>query len=366
MLFTSMDSWAEDVQAALAHIGDAHPGAPPPVLGGHSLGGGVVQYMLSHGLVGGASTSNRISGLILLGAAPLFGGGKEMMANWGKAIPSDGYPVFFSERSLLHTPAHVRASFFSDETDEETVLKWMEQCKTMEESGRVGLSIFKSLGEADKVLNALDGLGTPDRSRRVFCIAGSEDKLVTPSLVLSNASGFEDAADDIGMDREACMTTIIGGSGHHLMMDAHWEICAQAVLSWLGEPFMGPSIPYHQRAANTGKLMLTHTRSFLKYTNVACHTLPVEALEDYHPRAVNSTILLRVRAESEGLDTIFLHRDPAAALARYAAYDDKATHFPTAVIAAPPMPVPCRALETYKAAIAHTPPWKDMFNRLTA
>ncbi|KAK9791416.1 putative Alpha/Beta hydrolase protein [Seiridium cardinale] len=234
MLFTSMDSWAEDVQAALAHIGDAHPGVPPPVLGGHSLGGGVVQYMLSHGLVGGASTSNRISGLILLGAAPLFGGGKEMMANWGKAIPSDGYPVFFSERSLLHTPAHVRASFFSDETDEETVLKWMEQCKTMEESGRVGLSIFKSLGEAEKVLNALEGLGNSEKSRRVFCIAGSEDKLVTPSLVLSNASGYEDAADDIGMDREACMTTIIGGSGHHLMMDAHWEICAQAVLSWLG------------------------------------------------------------------------------------------------------------------------------------
>ncbi|KXJ85453.1 Alpha/Beta hydrolase protein [Microdochium bolleyi] len=43
MLFTTADSWAQDIAAALSYVAARHPDADrPPVLGGHSLGGGRV------------------------------------------------------------------------------------------------------------------------------------------------------------------------------------------------------------------------------------------------------------------------------------------------------------------------------------
>jgi pimeloyl-ACP methyl ester carboxylesterase len=235
MLFTTMYSWAQDVQAALDYLADCHPDAAPPVLGGHSLGGGALQFMLSNGLLRTVSRGQeaKLSGLILLGAAPLTGGGKEILSNWKDVEASAGYPRKWSEPPLLHTPKQVRAAFFSDEAEEETVLEWMSTCKTPEESAMTGLFIFKSLGKASKVLDALTGVGDPGQGRRVLCIAGSEDKLVPPSMVLSNASMYEQAAAQANLGEEACMASIIDGSAHHLMMDAYWENCAQTICSWL-------------------------------------------------------------------------------------------------------------------------------------
>ncbi|KAH6656881.1 Alpha/Beta hydrolase protein [Truncatella angustata] len=235
MLFTNIHSWVDDIQAALAHIAAAHPKAPPTVLSGHSLGGGVVQHLLSSGVLKRGSPGERvdISGLILLGAAPLYGGGKMIMANWQKVEAPGGYPRFYSARGLLHTPRQVRASFFSKEAKEQTILDWMKTCKTPKESARAGLSIFRPVGDAKKVMDALTGLETSERTRKVLCIAGSKDRLVPASMVLDNAAAYKQAAVKAGISQETCIAVTIEGCAHHLMMDAYWEVCAEEILSWL-------------------------------------------------------------------------------------------------------------------------------------
>ena len=40
-------------------------------------------------------------------------------------------------------------------------------------------------------------------------------------------TGPENSAD------ETCMHFVVDGSGHHLMMDAHWEECATCIVRWL-------------------------------------------------------------------------------------------------------------------------------------
>lgn len=238
LLFTTMNDWAEDIQTSLNYIVAHHRDAPPAVIAGHSLGGGAVQHALSLNLLDGNRHSRdgvmgNISGLILLGSSPIFGGGKEIMSDWEKIEAPEGAPHFWSPRPQLDTPQQVRASFFSDETPEETVVRWIDKCRTPVESGRVGLSIFKPVGHPRKVLESLIGIGPPGKTRKVLCVAGSVDALVAPSMVLANASAYSTAAKNAGLGPETCLVTTISGSGHHLMMDAHWETCAQEVLRWL-------------------------------------------------------------------------------------------------------------------------------------
>lgn len=238
LLFTTMNDWAVDIQTALNYIVAHHRDAPPAVVGGHSLGGGALQHALSSGLLDAnrhiqEGIRGTISGLILLGSSPIFGGGKEIMSDWEKIEAPEGAPHFWSPRSQLDTPQQVRASFFSDETPEDTVERWIEKCRTPVESGRVGLSIFRPVGDADRVLESLIGLGAPGQTRKVLCVAGSVDALVPPSMVLANADAYSKAATAAGLEQETCIMTTIEGSGHHLMMDAYWESCAQEVLRWL-------------------------------------------------------------------------------------------------------------------------------------
>lgn len=77
MLLTTLESWGDDAREALAHIALKHPDAPPPVLAGHSLGGGAVQLMISSRLL----LPYQISALVLLAASPLSGGGWEISKN---------------------------------------------------------------------------------------------------------------------------------------------------------------------------------------------------------------------------------------------------------------------------------------------
>ncbi|KAH8897723.1 alpha/beta-hydrolase [Thozetella sp. PMI_491] len=244
MVLTGFDSWAADVKAALDYVTAAHPESPPAVLGGHSLGGGLVQYMLSNGLVSSPSADpaeeptegyqgikSQVSGLILLAAAPISGDGQQIMENWQRVEAPNGYPYFWSERCVLKTVEQVRAAFFSKDTDDATIRTWMAECKTAEESARAGLSILWSLGHADRVLPCLEGIkGSRGVRRKVLCVAGSVDKLVTPKMVEDNAVEYELATGD---DNEACLKLVVEGAAHHLMMDAHWESCAQGIVNWL-------------------------------------------------------------------------------------------------------------------------------------
>lgn len=298
MFFTNLHSWAADVRCVLDHmtieaansrmsasfstpssasvssssssLTDSAPSSssgnsshcrrqrPPPVLVGHSLGGGVLQWMLSSGAVGRHhQRPTEISGLVLLGSMPLSGSGREVLANWERAEAARGAlrrPFMLSERCLVRTRTQARAAFFSDETDDAVVDTWLRTCKTKHESALAGMSVLWPFGEAGKVLDSLCGLGaargleneddeekqtrpsTPlsRRSRKVLCVAGSVDKLVPPAMVLANAYAYSAAVKETGDDPETCRMWTVWGAGHHLMMDAHWQECADGIIRWLG------------------------------------------------------------------------------------------------------------------------------------
>ena len=237
-LLTSLDNYVEDIMAAASLIKQLHPGAPPIVLVGHSFGGGHMQYLLSQ-------HQNNVSqiqfgGLVLLAAAPLSGGGKEIMANWEKVEAPDGYKYPWSSRSQLDTLAQVRAAFFQPETPEETVTRWLSDCKTESEGIRTGLSVFWPFGIANDVLKSLVGIGgNAEQSRKVLLISGSDDLLVTASMVEENAKAYQAALEEFPGNRETgdsneVITTIsISGSAHHLMMDIAWEDCALRIVNWM-------------------------------------------------------------------------------------------------------------------------------------
>ncbi len=100
--------------------------------------------VLSKKAEGDASPPFLPSGLILLAAAPLAGGGQEIMANWERIEAPDGYEYPWSERCVLKTIGQVRAAFFSVDADDSTVRSWLEKCRTAEESARAGLSVMWS------------------------------------------------------------------------------------------------------------------------------------------------------------------------------------------------------------------------------
>ncbi|KAK7911696.1 hypothetical protein PG985_014177 [Apiospora marii] len=284
MFFTNLHSWAADVRCVLAHMTreaaasrmsvssssptassassassasmDSAPASinsststcnrsprPPPVLVGHSLGGGVLQWMLSSGAIGRHhdQVPTEISGLVLLGSMPLSGSGREVLANWERAEASRGAlrrPFMLSERCLVRTRTQARAAFFSDETEDAVVEHWLRTCKTKHESAMAGMSVLWPFGEAAKVLGSLSGIGSrgdgsAGYGRKVLCVAGSADRLIPPAMVLSNAYAYAAAVKEAGEGLETCRMWTVRGAGHHLMMDAHWQECADGVLRWL-------------------------------------------------------------------------------------------------------------------------------------
>lgn len=233
-LFTTLDDYVADITAALDFISLRHSNTSPPILIGHSFGGGQLQYLLGK-LGAGALPSRDIAGLVLLAAAPLSGGGKEIMANWElvEAGPS-GYEHFWSPRAQLNSADQVRAAFFHDETDETTITYWLEHCKTSLEGIRIGLSVLWPFATAEAALNGLTGIATGPQ-RKVLCIAGEQDPLVTTKMVKSNASAYISAIQTKEQP-EASQTvsvTVIPQSGHHLAMDSGWEVCAERITKWI-------------------------------------------------------------------------------------------------------------------------------------
>lgn len=233
-LFTTLDDYVADITSALDYISLRHSDASPPILIGHSFGGGQLQYLLGK-LGAGTLPSRDIAGLVLLAAAPLSGGGKEIMANWElvEAGPS-GYEHFWSPRAQLNSAEQIRAAFFHDKTDETTVKYWLEHCKTSLEGIRIGLSVLWPFATAEEALRGLTGIATSPQ-RKVLCIAGEQDPLVPTKMVKENASEYMAARTASGQS-EASQTvsvTVIPQSGHHLAMDSGWEICAQRITKWI-------------------------------------------------------------------------------------------------------------------------------------
>ncbi|KAH8178462.1 alpha/beta hydrolase family protein [Sarocladium implicatum] len=230
-LLTTMDDHRADIKFALRHISQqSHPDAPLPVLCGHSFGGGYLQYVLSQETKNAAQGSKLASGLVLLGSAPIWGGAKQIMANWEQVeTHGKGYAYPWSPRSQLETPTQVREAFFTPETDEEAIEYWLKTCRTEKEGLRTGIAAFWPFGEVADVLTAIQGFGDAQGLRKVHMVGAANDALVTVDIVQENFKKYR-----VGLESESTVTqTIIPNSGHHLMMDTKWESCAEDILQWL-------------------------------------------------------------------------------------------------------------------------------------
>ncbi|KAI6765454.1 hypothetical protein HG530_006524 [Fusarium avenaceum] len=234
-LLTTLDHYVSDIMATAGFITDRHPEAAPMVLVGHSFGGGHMQYLLAHQHQSNPSTV-KFGGLVLLAAAPLSGGGKEIMANWEKVEAPDGYKYPWSPRSQLDTLEQVRAAFFQSDTKAEVIERWLSKCKTASEGIRTGLSVFWPFGQAADVLKNLVGLkGETGQTRKVLLVSGGEDRLVTPAAVEENRKAYEAALEGAsGVEaNEAVKSVSIPESAHHLMMDLAWEDCVSCIVAWI-------------------------------------------------------------------------------------------------------------------------------------
>lgn len=251
MLLTSIADWAADIDAALDYIVRKHgatlsPGAHP-ILVGHSLGGGAVQYFvdsLSSSLMASSrhQAQRRLSGLVLLSPSPLANAGLSIMRNWSQVdadLIRDGAADKKATAPMMYTPRQVKAAFFGPETGEEVAERWLKDCKTKFESARVGLTIGMKQGEARRILDTLAGLHgrAGGAGRKLLCLFGENDRLITTKMNLDNVRSYKDALTEEEHRDETVKLVEIPGAGHHLMMDSTWELAARTISAWsAGEP----------------------------------------------------------------------------------------------------------------------------------
>lgn len=248
MFLTSIADWAADIGAALDYIVKRHAGTTsraPPVLVGHSLGGGAVQYFvdsLSHSSAGSQNQAQqrRLSSLVLLSPSPLANAGLSIMRNWNQVdaeLIKAGAADKNATPPMMYTPCQVKAAFFGPETEEQVAERWLKDCKTEVESARVGLTIGMKQGEARRILDSLAGVSGTSGGRKVLSLVGENDRLITPQMNWDNVKIYKDALTEEERGNETVTMVTIPGAGHHLMMDSTWTQAARMISAWVaGEP----------------------------------------------------------------------------------------------------------------------------------
>lgn len=239
-LWTTVDDYVLDIKAALQRIRSNHPTATsPPIIVGHSFGGGHLQYFLAREgqavREGLREETEPVSGLVLLGSAPLSSGGRQIVANWEHVeTKGEGYKYPWSPRSQLDTADQVRDVFFQPSTPDATIEIWRETCRTKTESIRVALVLLWPFGDAQDVLAALEGLGRGKDRRKILCVAAEHDLLIKPEMVAENAEAYRAAVSGEGDAADATvMHTTIPNSAHNMMMDLGWQECAEKLVDWI-------------------------------------------------------------------------------------------------------------------------------------
>ncbi|KAK3392442.1 Alpha/Beta hydrolase protein [Sordaria brevicollis] len=225
------------------------------VLVGHSSGGGLVQFILSEGLLVGVGVGVRVKGLVLMGAVPGFGS-LGVYLNWFSLDP------LFTIRLLLHawhpnsplsTPPLVRRVFFSEQLPESYLLRFMSFMNRYE-SFLWPLGMGWRFVDPERILLAISGWGD-DTSRqgqgRVLVIAGEEDKIMTQDIMQRLANWYRGAykrlvegekIDGVVNDAEdgtegqedgmGVRYAVVPGAGHHCQNDVDWEVGANKVMGF--------------------------------------------------------------------------------------------------------------------------------------
>ncbi len=192
--WASLADYAADVAEIAANL------PAPPILVGHSMGGGVVQKYLE---------SHAAPGAVLLGSMPPGG----VIGITLKVARS--HPLRFLKANLtlslfplVETPELAREMFFSDELPADRVASYAGRLQ--DESYRAFLDML--------ALN----LPKPSRVKTPICVLGGErDAIFPPPAVEATARAYGVTAN------------ILPGLAHDMMLDARWRDVAQAIAQWL-------------------------------------------------------------------------------------------------------------------------------------
>ena len=179
--FWGLRQFGAELKASLDYVQTLDPTAPPPVVVGHSAGGGLSQWTIQN-------TDVRVSGLVCIGALPPFGGFR-VYKNWWRT-DAYFYPRFLwhggDVKSPLSTPQLVHRIFFSPHFPAGRVKEFFENNLNHEESATWPMQMMGRFAQPLVVRSKIP-------KARVFWVAGEHDILVDPVIT-------KDAAAEYGAD----------------------------------------------------------------------------------------------------------------------------------------------------------------------
>ncbi|KAJ3047508.1 hypothetical protein HDU99_009473, partial [Rhizoclosmatium hyalinum] len=202
---TPRSTYCKVLDSVLTHISKAHPKLPPPILCGHSAGGGLVQIYLDS-----PEDFAKVHALVLLAAFPATGGASIFM-NWFRMDPLM-LTRLWSVRPPLATKALAHRAFLSEKflIDSTSGDQFYEELEHVESFGWPLSLIRGTFANAENVKKRVGG--------RVAVIGGAEDRLMTPQVVAHTASLY------------GVKEILAQKCAHDVMLDVGWEDAARTLL----------------------------------------------------------------------------------------------------------------------------------------
>ena len=183
--------YVADVEAILAHLDR------PPLIIAHSMGGFVVQHLLTKG--------TDLAGAGLLASIPAYGASQASLS-WLRSNPWQFLTAGLSP-TLRQDPLTAAKLFLGSEADEQQIAHLAEN---------IGPASY--LAFLDALL--LDLPKRPKRDLPVCVVGGGQDQLFPPKAQRALAKRLKGSCH------------IIPGAPHNMMMTQHWETAAQHFLNW--------------------------------------------------------------------------------------------------------------------------------------
>jgi pimeloyl-ACP methyl ester carboxylesterase len=190
----SLAQYTEDLAQVVAGL------PQPPILIGHSMGGGVVQKYLE---------THQMPAAILLSSMPTGGTAKATL-NLARKYPLPVLKVFLTMNLSHYLPA-LKQEFFSPALPPAERERYIAQLEP-NESYRINLDSL--------LTNKL----RPERVKTPLLIIGAgNDTLITPDQVEYTAQSYKLSA------------LILPDLAHDMMLDPNWQVVADRMLAWLTE-----------------------------------------------------------------------------------------------------------------------------------
>jgi pimeloyl-ACP methyl ester carboxylesterase len=181
-VYMGLEDLSRDLQATLNYILLEDTSMPEPVIVAHSSGGGLAQYALANSQ---PHDDPLFSGLVLLASIPPYGMHRVLLA-WMRLDPWY-IPRFLYHmgdlRSPLSTLPLVRRAYFGSHTPPGVVQGFLNSCMNHEETVTWMRDMVFRYVEPNKVITKVPG-------RRIFCIGGDQDALITPDIVRGTANEY--------------------------------------------------------------------------------------------------------------------------------------------------------------------------------